>query len=113
MNTHTPTPWVVEPLQWDHGASLAIVAPNTGLIVATINPDPEIQKVDEPDEHSVIRHPQDEPNAEFIVHACNMHDDLVSLVEQAGKFEWVCNAAITKDIEALRKICLQYADWWN
>ena len=26
---------------------------------------------------------------------------------------WVANVAITRDIEALRKICLQYADWWN
>jgi hypothetical protein len=26
---------------------------------------------------------------------------------------WVCNAAITSDIEALRRICLEHADWWN
>lgn len=26
---------------------------------------------------------------------------------------WVHNAAITQDIEALRRICLFYADWWN
>jgi hypothetical protein len=26
---------------------------------------------------------------------------------------WVHNAAITDDIEALRKICLYQAQWWN
>lgn len=35
-------------------------------------------------------------------------------VLQAAQFkEWVHNAAITEDIEALRKICLAYAAWWN
>lgn len=35
-------------------------------------------------------------------------------VLQAAQFkEWVHNAAITNDIEALRKICLAYAAWWN
>lgn len=33
MNKHTPGPWAVEPRQWDHGASLAIVAPNSGYSV--------------------------------------------------------------------------------
>jgi hypothetical protein len=26
---------------------------------------------------------------------------------------WVANAAITNDIEAFRRICLEHADWWN
>lgn len=35
-------------------------------------------------------------------------------VLQAAQFkEWVHNAAITTDIEALRRICLAYAAWWN
>lgn len=35
-------------------------------------------------------------------------------VLQAAQFkEWVHNAAITEDIEALRRICLAYNEWWN
>lgn len=34
-------------------------------------------------------------------------------LESARNVPWVHNAAITSDIEALRAICLGYADWWN
>lgn len=39
--------------------------------------------------------------------------ELLQILEEAGHFDWVHNAAITQDREALRKICLQYAVWWN
>lgn len=39
--------------------------------------------------------------------------ELLKILEEAGNFDWVHNAAITQDIEALRKICLQYSEWWN
>jgi hypothetical protein len=39
--------------------------------------------------------------------------ELLSVLRDAGKFDWVANAAVTSDIVALRKICLQYARWWN
>ncbi len=39
--------------------------------------------------------------------------ELLEILEEAGHLDWVLNPAITQDIEALRKICLQYAAWWN
>jgi hypothetical protein len=44
---------------------------------------------------------------------CEAAPELLAVLEAAGRFSWVCNAALTTDIEALRKICLEYADWWN
>jgi len=61
---HTPGPWRVEPLQWDHGASIAIVA--NGQIVATISPENEDE---EPDAQTAKRGPQDEANACLIAAA--------------------------------------------
>jgi hypothetical protein len=39
--------------------------------------------------------------------------ELLAVLEEAGRIPWVANAAITDDIEALRAICVAYADWWN
>lgn len=39
--------------------------------------------------------------------------DMLQALKDAEFQSWVANAAITDDIEALRKICLDYADWWN
>jgi hypothetical protein len=55
---HTPGPWSVEPLQWDHGASIAIVA--KGEIVCTIAPENE---EDDVTMETPIRGPHDEANA--------------------------------------------------
>jgi hypothetical protein len=44
---------------------------------------------------------------------CDAAPELLSVLRDAGKFDWVANAAVTSDIVALRKICLQYARWWN
>ena len=82
---HTPGPWAVEPRQWDHGASLAIVAPNNGYIVAVVPFDADIQTVDEPDMTTVKRHPDDEPNAALIAAAPAMYaalKDALACVEQ-------------------------------
>lgn len=45
--------------------------------------------------------------------AGNPLSKLLRVLEAAGTVNWVHNAAITDDIEALRRICLQYAEWWN
>lgn len=39
--------------------------------------------------------------------------EMLRVLEAAQQIDWVHNAAITDDIEALRKICLAYAAWWN
>lgn len=39
--------------------------------------------------------------------------DLVSALDAAREIPWVANAAITDDIEALRKIALAYSAWNN
>jgi hypothetical protein len=61
---HTPGPWSVEPLQWDHGASLAIVA--RGQIICTI-----AAENDEDDVNlaTAVRGPHDEANAALIAGA--------------------------------------------
>jgi hypothetical protein len=61
---HTPAPWSVEPLQWDHGASIAIVA--KGQIICTIAPENE---EDDPDMDTAKRGPHDEANAGLIAAA--------------------------------------------
>jgi hypothetical protein len=68
---HTPGPWRVEPLQWDHGASIAIVA--NGQIIATISPENEDE---EPDMHTAMRGPHDEANASLIAAAPAMLEAL-------------------------------------
>ena len=71
---HTPGPWAVAPRQWDHGASLAIVAPNNGYVVAIVPFDEDIQVVDEPDGDTVRRHPDDVPNAALLAAAPAMYE---------------------------------------
>jgi hypothetical protein len=72
---HTATPWRVEPLQWDHGASIAICSTGEDAqIIATIAPENEDE---EPDADTARRGPCDEANAAFIVRAVNAHQPLV------------------------------------
>lgn len=40
-------------------------------------------------------------------------DTMTAALRAAGEFPWVHNAAHTNDIEALRRICLAHATWWN
>jgi hypothetical protein len=44
---------------------------------------------------------------------CDNAEDMLKALEAAYSKDWVHNAAVTADIEALRKICLAHADWWN
>jgi hypothetical protein len=72
---HTPGPWTVEPLQWDHGASIAIVADN-GAIICTIAPRNED---DEPDMSNAVRGPHDEANARLIATAPKMESFIATI----------------------------------
>lgn len=38
---------------------------------------------------------------------------LLTALQAANFPNWPDNAAHTNDIEALRAVCLSYADWWN
>jgi hypothetical protein len=42
-----------------------------------------------------------------------MEPTLLHALAAAHNPHWVHNAAITQDIEALRRICLYHAHWWN
>ena len=76
-----PEGWVVQPHQADHGASLAIVCPDDGYIVATIPFDPEIQTVDDPDYDTVVRKPADAANARLLAAAPRLRDALRKCVD--------------------------------
>jgi hypothetical protein len=39
--------------------------------------------------------------------------DILKALRLANNPHWVANAGITNDNEALRRICLYHADWWN
>ncbi len=83
MNTqHTPGPWNVEPLQWDHGASIAIVS--KGDIVAVI---PPTNEEDEPDESTARHGLHDAANARLIAVAPEQNSALMlaeTALEQAS-----------------------------
>ncbi len=89
----TPGPWAVEPRQWDHGASLAIVAPHSGYIVAVVPFDEDIQTVDEPDYETVKRHPDEVPNAHLIAAAPAMYT--------TGKLSVDVMARVARELERL------------
>jgi hypothetical protein len=44
---------------------------------------------------------------------CEASAGMLRALQLAKNPHWVHNAGITDDIEALRKICIYYADWWN
>lgn len=71
LNHQGPTKglWAVQPYQPDHGASLAIVCPDNGFVVAVIPYDPEVQSDEDPDYDTVVRHPEDEANARLLAAA--------------------------------------------
>jgi len=74
---HTPGPWYVEPLQWDHGASIAIVA--NGQIVATISPENEDE---EPNMHTAKRGPHDQGNAHLIANAPALFEAALLVIDR-------------------------------
>lgn len=46
-------------------------------------------------------------------HRGNAALEALDELERRMRPAWVHNAALTGDIEALRRIALTYADWWN
>jgi hypothetical protein len=66
---HTPTPWYVEPCQWDHGESIVITARNIGIIC----------RIEPPNKAEPFTKEIDEANAAFIVRACNAFDALYAV----------------------------------
>jgi hypothetical protein len=65
--SHSPEPWHVEPLQADHGGSIAICNRQQGILAVI----PPLNEDDEPDEAAAQRDPCDEANARLIVAAVN------------------------------------------
>jgi hypothetical protein len=97
---HTPGPWVVEPRQWDQGASLAIVAPANGFIVAIVPFDEDIQIEDSPTADTVRRHPDEIPNANVLAAA----PDLLEAINAAPFIQIEENSA---------QFLKRYIDWWE
>lgn len=77
---HTPGPWRVEPRQWDHGASIAIVGatPEGSYIVAIIPPENE---EDEPNMYTAKRGPCDLHNASLMATAPELLAELKTVRE--------------------------------
>jgi hypothetical protein len=97
MTTHTPLPWKVEDNLPGSEGNVWIYAPNAADVwhrtVASVG---DMEEIDG----------EDLANAEFIVHACNSHDDLVTLAELvAADYE---DAADWKDAKG-RMQTLAYA----
>ncbi len=74
MSNHTPGTWHVQPLQRDHGASIAIVGGDG--IIAVI---PPMNEDEDPDEDTAERSRYDEANARLIARAPRMHDALAAI----------------------------------
>lgn len=55
---------------------MAIVTPNRGYIVAIIPYDEDIQATNEPNFETVIRHPDDLPNADLMAAAPTLYEEL-------------------------------------
>jgi hypothetical protein len=91
---HTPGPWHVHQ-KWPgyHGIEIQ-AAEQTSIANLCLNVENAFRG---------------EANANLIVAA----PDLLQALEAGQSKDWVANAGITNDIEALRKICLAHADWWN
>lgn len=60
---YTESPWKVQPLQADHGATIAIVDTKNSYVRAVIPMDEDIQTEDYPNYDTVKRHPDDLPDA--------------------------------------------------
>jgi hypothetical protein len=67
-----PLPWTVVPDQPTHGAQLLVVAADTNVVVRS----PEVEEFGTAEQLEI-----DRPNLEFIVRACNAHDDLVAALQ--------------------------------
>jgi len=92
----SPDPWEVQPLQYDHGASLAIVSKPTGYIVAIVPFDEYFQTDDEPNADTVKRHACEIPNANVLAAAPKLLDVLEGILPQYSAY--VDNEA-DKDIQ--------------
>ena len=107
---HTSGPWTVEPLQWDHGASLAIIAAAQDVaIICTIAP---LNEDDEPNMSNAVRGPHDEANARLIaaapelLEALRFCDMTLADLECSKRKGYIANAinmtraAITKAVQS-------------
>ena len=57
--------------------------------------------------------PQSAADIAGLVFRANIAADMLEALESANCPVWVHNAAITNDIEALRRIALWYSHFWN
>jgi hypothetical protein len=64
---HSPEPWHIEPLEADHGASIAICNRQQGILAVI----PPLNEDDAPNADTAQRYPCDEPNARRLTAAVN------------------------------------------
>jgi hypothetical protein len=84
--THTPRPWHAEPLQWDHGASIAICSKRQGVLAII----PPLNDAD--DAVNAQRDPHDVANGELMAAAPAMLEAL----EAQEMAEWDAEASRRK-----------------
>ena len=85
-------PYRVEPLQWDHGASIAICSTGPDArILATIAPE---NAEDEPDESTAKRAPNDEANAQLFAASWSLYRACEIAVNSPNIDELARNALI-------------------
>ncbi|WP_165063997.1 hypothetical protein [Paludisphaera rhizosphaerae] len=95
---HSKSPWAYE------------ISGNCDSVFSVTNASgDQIAEVERWNESGVEAELEAEANARLFAAA----PDLLNALEAGRSRKWVHNAAITQDIEALRRIALEHADWWN
>ncbi len=89
MSDHTPTPWVVDAVSDANG--YRTIRTDDG----SIHGDTDVQPI------ATVYRNMVRLNAEFIVTACNAHDDLVETLERIAA---TCSSYGNKDAERMRNI---------
>ena len=70
-----------------------------------------VARVDPPFNYKA--HPEIKRSVKAVSAQMAASPEMLEALKKGNVKSWVANAGITNDIEALRRICLEYSNWWN